>query len=772
MKYGKKKILITTARVLVLTAVILLLLQHHKQAEQKIYFNEFSEESKEGYYEITTIEDFLRFSETVASGNQYEWCEVWLNEDLDFSNVENLMPIGLKGAELFEFKGTFNGNGHTIRNMAIENPGGYVGLFANLGGMVKNLQMEDCYFEGEVCGAITAKSMVNAVVINCYVDAETKGELQGTVAGDFYGYIFNCIITGKNVAGDLHTGWLEQCYVVCDGEYQVADEDRFKEEQSVLTALNGHLSRISGFHDTYDLCLWKLDENISLSKEKAELVESISARVKMDSDELEIKGYYSQNDHLWCIALPAGCNSKPMQMKVKLSSGKVETFLRHPEEPTIVFTHGSDFYGINFITSEIVDSLYVKLSGDRNLQYIHKNKLEENSGMILILDQTGKIHKEVIKGIYGHGNDSWAAQKKSYNLKFEDRVDLLGMGENENFVLLAGYRDDSLMSYVTTTSLINELGFDYAPEFRLVNLYVEGEYAGVYFLAEKIAIDKNRVDISNVYEETKVLNHNYLEASTIVKWKNEGTLAERYFYEIDNQPEDLTGGYLLEIDVEDYTDKESRFVTDRGVKVTMKRAMYSSKEQVNYIADYWQEFEDALYSENGKNSQGKHYSEYVNMDSYVMQWLLYELVQEGSMSSSIYFYKESEVTGDGLLHACFPWDMEHSYLMYGPIQEMWLKESETLSSYWSQFWKHEDFRAAANRIWRTKFVPAIEQMVDENVNVTKSGVKNLRWYEENIGSSSVMETSRWRKMNPYNRCQSIREFLKIRKDALSVLLEE
>ena len=216
MKYGKKKILITTAMVLVLTAMILLLLQYRNQAEHKIYFNEFSEESKEGYYEITTIEDFLRFSETVASGNKYEWCEVWLNEDLDFKNVENLMPIGLSGEELYEFKGTFNGNGHTVRNVSIKNPGGYAGLFANLGGMVKNLQMEDCYFEGEVCGAITAKSMVNAVVVNCYVDAETKGELQGTVAGDFYGYIFNCIVTGKYVTGDLHTGWMEQCYVVLD----------------------------------------------------------------------------------------------------------------------------------------------------------------------------------------------------------------------------------------------------------------------------------------------------------------------------------------------------------------------------------------------------------------------------------------------------------------------------------------------------------------------------------------------------------------------------
>ena len=74
--------------------------------------------------------------------------------------------------------------------------------------------------------------------------------------------------------------------------------------------------------------------------------------------------------------------------------------------------------------------------------------------------------------------------------------------------------------------------------------------------------------------------------------------------------------------------------------------------------------------------------------------------------------------------------------------------------------------------WEEKFVPAIEQMIDETVNMTKSGVSNLRWYEEHIASASIMETSRWRKMNPYNRCQTIREFLNIRKEALSVLLVE
>ena len=771
MKYGRKKILFVWMMILIITAMLAVLLHYQRNEAKKIRFEKFSELQKEGYYEIATMDDFFQFADTVASGNQYEWCEVWLKNDLDFEKTKNQMPIGFDGEEVYEFKGVFNGNGYTIRNLSIKNPGGCAGLFANLGGTVKNLQMENCYFKGKVCGAIAAESMVNAVVINCCVDADTEGELNGCIAGDFYGYIFNCVVSGKNITGKLHNGWTEQCYIQGEGGYRTAEENNCINAEYLQKTLNNYLPRVSGFHDTDDLCLWEKNKKIQLTNEKAELLESVSAKIAVNSEQLEIKGFYSQNDDYWCIAVPSGCD-KEMNITVKFSSGEEKTLLRMQEESALTVEHSGNCYNIHFLTSEAAESLYVKMTQNKDLEYIHKNKLEENSGILLTIDQLGNIHKETLKGIYGHGNDSWAAQKKSYNLKLKNKAELFGMGENEEFALLAGYRDDSLMSYVSTTSFIQELGFEYAPEFRLVNLYIEGEYAGVYFLAEKIEIDKNRIDISNVYEETKAENHGFLDDASFIKWKDENTLAERYSYKIKNLPEDLTGGYLLEIDVEDYGKDESRFVTDRGIKVTMKRAKYSSEEAVNYIADYWQEFEDALYSENGKNSQNRHYSEYIDMDSYVMQWLLYELVQEGSMSSSIYFYKESSLTGDGLLHACFPWDMEHSYLVYGPIQEMWLKESETLNGYWSRFWIHEDFRTAANKIWKTRFIPAIEQMTDENLTITNSGVKNLRWYEENIGSLSVMETSRWRKMNPYNRCQSIREFLNIRKNALSMLLME
>lgn len=71
-------------------------------------------------------------------------------------------------------------------------------------------------------------------------------------------------------------------------------------------------------------------------------------------------------------------------------------------------------------------------------------------------------------------------------------------------------------------------------------------------------------------------------------------------------------------------------------------------------------FEDALYAADGYNEKGKYYTEYMDITSFADQWLFYELNTEISMSSSIYYYKQSEVDGDGLLHACYPWDMEHA----------------------------------------------------------------------------------------------------------------
>ena len=141
MKSGSRKGLFVLIMAAMITILVFLVLGYREQLEQAVSYEEFSTEEKEGIYEITSVEDYLKFSETVADGNKYEWCEIRLNADLDFLGVENVMPIGLQSEELIEFKGTFNGNGHTIRNLQIINPNGVSGMFANLGGIIKNLRL-------------------------------------------------------------------------------------------------------------------------------------------------------------------------------------------------------------------------------------------------------------------------------------------------------------------------------------------------------------------------------------------------------------------------------------------------------------------------------------------------------------------------------------------------------------------------------------------------------------------------------------------------------
>ena len=697
---------------------------------------------------IYTPEQYLAFVESVNSGNSYENCEVSLQSDLDFSHYDKVIPIGIAGEEGISFLGTFNGNGYTISGVTMERPGDYAGLFVNLGGIVKNLQVKDSIFVGKVCGII-ATDTINASILNCYVDAKVYGGIAGSVVGILSGNLSNCVASKDVFVGELQGGVIDSCYQI---GYEKIQE------------LNNNLTHISGCYEDADFCLWT-DECLSLNK--ADLLEELTARVNIKGVELKFFGYYSKNRRCWCITFPATYGDEDVFLEAKTSNGGYQKFSRNQKEDNMIFTWEERYYPIDFLCDDSIVSMYITLQKQRGLDYVHKNKTEEISGILTVIDERGETSHTEVKGFYGHGNDSWAAKKKSYNLKLESYVDLLNMGANDEFVLLSGYRNESLMSYVATNELTKELGYDYAPEFHLVNLYVAGEYAGVYFLAEKIELDKNRIEIDSVYEHAKMENTARIDSFEYCSWEDEYGIAQRYFYNIDENPKDITGGYLLEADNMDYATDDSRFVSDHSLSLTLKRAKYSSKEQLDYIADYWQEFEDALFAENGYNSLGRHYSEYIDIKSFAMQWLYFELAQDISLSSSIYFYKESDVTGDGLLHACFPWDVEHSYLDKRLSKELWLVDRTGFKGYWKEIYKHKDFQKEVCNVWNEKYVPAIQKLISDEPMEYESGLKNLKWYQENIVGIHQLENSRWENIYLWNRCGEIEEYLQFRMNALS-----
>jgi len=117
--------------------------------------------------------------------------------DLQFNN-DPFTPIG-GGSNIFE--GTFDGNGHSIRFLEIEDEtSDYVGLFSQLdyGAVVKNLTMLDCEFRGdEYVGAITGWN--DGTIDNCIVTASASGGGRargnltvGGIAGQNRGTISQC----------------------------------------------------------------------------------------------------------------------------------------------------------------------------------------------------------------------------------------------------------------------------------------------------------------------------------------------------------------------------------------------------------------------------------------------------------------------------------------------------------------------------------------------------------------------------------------------------
>ena len=109
---------------------------------------------------ISTKEELLTFASLVnaeTDAKNFQNKTVTLAADIDLSDV-NWVPIGQDknnaNGRTYDgnaFEGTFNGNGYTISNISIGQPGGdFLGLFGGVkGAVIKNLKIENCSINGK-----------------------------------------------------------------------------------------------------------------------------------------------------------------------------------------------------------------------------------------------------------------------------------------------------------------------------------------------------------------------------------------------------------------------------------------------------------------------------------------------------------------------------------------------------------------------------------------------------------------------------------------------
>lgn len=263
----------------------------------------------------------------------------------------------------------------------------------------------------------------------------------------------------------------------------------------------------------------------------------------------------------------------------------------------------------------------------------------------------------------GRGNSTWSAytEKKPFKIKLDKKADILGLGENKHWVLLANHFDSSLIKNRITAWLGDQMGFEFTPRGVPVDLVLSGEtygtkYLGSYYLSENVRVDKKRLDIDELKET-------------------------------DTDPDIITGGYLLQNGYQVDRNSPDRFFTTRKAdwathtpsfdttdnlllgasedeeteEAFSHRELgdgYVNNDQQKYIQDYIQMFEDVLFE------QGTRYRDLMDLESAAKYWLFqtFTLNGDGYATGSTYLYKVRDPeNGIGKLYWGPLWDFDFGW---------------------------------------------------------------------------------------------------------------
>jgi len=277
----------------------------------------------------------------------------------------------------------------------------------------------------------------------------------------------------------------------------------------------------------------------------------------------------------------------------------------------------------------------------------------------------------------GHGNSTWGAgPKKPYKVKFNTATSVFGWPANKSFRLLANWYDQ--------TFLRNEFAFDiarrttdtWASKTQACELWVNGEYEGLYQFAEAVSASPTRLPVT-------------LWASPAA-W-NTGT----WMLEISNsiKPGD-TQAFIT-------ATSSTRFVWDDP-----EPDPATDSTQISAITSWFNAFDALLFNDTDWLNPSTGYATKIDMRSFCDWYIVQELVRnsDSGFTSSCKLY----LTPDGILHMGPTWDHDLSsgiFYISGLMDKRpdWTASPggwKTLTSAWfSRFVRDPAFQALLQSRW-------------------------------------------------------------------------
>lgn len=298
--------------------------------------------------------------------------------------------------------------------------------------------------------------------------------------------------------------------------------------------------------------------------------------------------------------------------------------------------------------------------------------------------------------IRGRGHSSWKGAKKPYKIKLDKKTAVMGMPKNKHWALLKPTENT-----VAGLQLGKLMNMAWTPSFRPVEVVLNGDYIGLYFLTETIRIDENRV---NIYEQ-----------------QNRET-----------NPDLIKGGWLIEVD--NYHD-ENQITIPECSKWNLTLRYHSpedlSNAQLQWLTDEFKSINAAVYSADKTSTA---WEDYIDVESMARFFILQEVMDNpDGFHGSFYLHKD---LADNARWVAGPiWDLV-CYNREKTDYTFRMKVHYGFTPHWiGEIIQYDSFCKAVERVWREVYPARLSEIynqIDEIVLPLGSAWANdyARWNED------------------------------------------
>ena len=414
--------------------------------------------------------------------------------------------------------------------------------------------------------------------------------------------------------------------------------------------------------------------------------EHAAVTIKLNAYEEKIYPYYSSREDTYYFFLPSMLCDHVIY------------------NDSYLFTYGEEDVKVRFMVSSALPALFITTE-EGHTRLLDEDKTHTEPGWMDAIEADGSVSYSGSLMIHGRGNSSFSTfLKKPYNIELNKAAGILGMNRDKDWCLLANAWDYSYMNNKLALDMAAGAGFEYVPDAEYADIYFNGNYYGIYLVAEKAEVSAKKISITDLEKKNERANPgtDMLEAEKFDTGKQRGV-------RLENLPSDITGGYWIEADYRlgsDYTNRiisESYFETDFGTSFGIRSPKYADEREIAYISSLVNEVEQAVRSEDGLSETGKTWLDYIDLTSWVRWYMVAEIANDPDKGvTNTYYYKDAD-SADPKLRMGPVWDYDNRFggTEYHP-------SAESMTAFSSGSWigdlcKKPEFLEAVRREWASFF---------------------------------------------------------------------